>query len=644
MAPQLATLVSAAPEGDDWIHEIKYDGYRLLAWVDGDRVRLLTRNRKDWTDRFPSVVGALGALGLADSVLDGEVAVEVAGGVTSFQALQNVLVDSERGSLKFFVFDMLRVSSRDLRSTPLLERKARLEELLTGADGVLRFSDHVMGSGPAFLAGACDHGVEGIISKRASAPYRSGRGRDWLKVKCVRSQEFVIGGFTEPAGTRAGLGALHVGSWERGRLVYRGKVGTGFSDALLRDLRRRLERIVRPTTPFSDGPRGAAARAAHWVEPELVAQVRYADITDDGRLRHPSFEGLREDKASGEVVMEEAGDRTGGKSGRAAVRDSAAGKGSAKTSASGKPSGRRRSSGKGSPMDVGGVRLTSPGKVLYPEQGLTKLDLATYYQTVAGWMLPHISGRPLTLVRCPSGHDASCFFQKHMDESVPPAIRRVRVEERDGPEWYGVVDGVDGLVSLAQLGALELHTFNVREDQLERPDRFLIDLDPDEGVGWDRVVEAATHVRDLLAELGLTSFIKTTGGKGLHVVVPLVRRAEWDEVREFSKAVASLLVEAAPDRYTVEMSKAKRKGRVLLDYMRNTRGATAIEAYSTRARHGAPVAAPIRWEELGAGVRSDSFNVRNMPARLKRLKQDPWQDIGAVKQSITVPMRRSVGL
>lgn len=299
---------------------------------------------------------------------------------------------------------------------------------------------------------------------------------------------------------------------------------------------------------------------------------------------------------------------------------------------------------KAAAVQIGAVRLTSPGKVLYPEQGLTKLDLAEYYQAVADWILPHVSGRPLTLVRCPSGRDGSCFFQKHMDDSAPPAIHRVEVEEKDGPEWYGVVDDVDGLVSLAQIGALELHTFNVRQDRLERPDRFLIDLDPDEGIGWHRIVEAAVHVRDLLAELGLVSFVKTTGGKGLHVVVPLVRRAEWEEVRQFSKAVASLLASAAPDRYTLDMSKKKRKGRVLLDYMRNTRGATAIEAYSTRARPGAPVAVPITWDELEDDVRSDTFNVRNVPERLAGLHEDPWKEMAAARQSLTAAMKRRLGL
>ncbi|HSJ30719.1 MAG TPA: DNA ligase D [Longimicrobiales bacterium] len=658
LAPQLATLAKAAPDGDDWIHEIKFDGYRLLAWIDGGRVRLMTRNRKDWTDRFPQVESALAALGVRDSVWDGELAVELANGATSFQALQNALTDPTRGTLRFFLFDVLRHSGSDVRRRPLLERKELLRAALPEAGGVLRYSDHVRGEGPAFFRAACELDLEGIISKRAAAPYRAGRGSDWLKVKCVRVQEFVVGGFTEPSGSRAGIGALHVGAYEGGRLIYRGKVGTGFTDAVLRDLRRRLEPLERVESPFVDAPRGAAGRAARWVKPVLVAQVRFTEMTGDGRLRHPSFEGLRQDKDARDVTLEQpiADSPSGEVMTKSTGAKKKAGNGSRKASAgshettaakkSKKPA--KKTAGKpakaGAAVQVGDVRLTSPGKVLYPEQGLTKLDLAEYYQTVADWILPHISGRPLTLVRCPSGRAGWCFFQKHIDDSAPPAIHRVEVEEKDGPELYGVVDDVDGLVSLAQIGALELHTFNVRQDQLERPDRFLIDLDPDEDIGWDLIVEAAVHVRDLLAELGLASFVKTTGGKGLHVVVPLVRRADWEEVRQFSKAVASLLASAAPDRYTLDMSKKKRKGRVLLDYMRNTRGATAIEAYSTRARPGAPVAVPITWDELENDVRSDTFNVRNVPERLAGLREDPWKEMAAVRQSLTAAMKRRLGL
>jgi bifunctional non-homologous end joining protein LigD len=653
LPPQLAQLAGAAPPGEDWVHEIKYDGYRVLAWVDGRQIRLLTRNQKDWTDRFPTVTEALAGLGLSDTVLDGELAVEMEGGITSFQALQNALRRPDAGSLQFFLFDLLRVQGRDVRDRSLLERKELLRGVLNGGTGVLRYSDHMPGRGPEFFEQACAHGLEGIISKRATAPYRGGRGGDWLKVKCVREQEFVIGGFTEPAGSRTGLGALHVGAWDGDRLVYCGKVGTGFSDRVLRDLRTRLDRLKQPQTPFTDGPRGAAARVSHWVAPELVARVRFTDMTDDGRLRHPAFDGLREDKPAREVTLERPIDEPG-TSGRATTGPAGAesrGTRSAKTRATATRSTSRsaedkpaRTGSRAASVQIEGVRLTSPAKVLYPEQGLTKLDLAEYYQAVADWILPHIRLRPLTLVRCPSGRTGWCFFQKHIDDSAPEALQRVVVEESDGPETYGMVDSVAGLISLAQLGALELHTFNVRADQLEKPDRFLIDLDPDEGIEWDVIVEAADHVRQLLTELGLTCFLKTTGGKGLHVVVPLVRRAEWEEVRLFSRAVASLLASAAPDRYTLDVSKKKRKGRVLLDYLRNARGATAIEAYSTRARPGAPVAAPITWDELYGGVRPDSFTVSNIRERLQGLVEDPWKDYGAVRQSLTAPMKRRLGL
>lgn len=665
MAPQLAKLTSVAPDGDDWIHEIKYDGYRLLAWVDGGSVRLLTRNRKDWSARFPKIVAALARLGLGGAVLDGEAAVELGDGRTSFQALQNALRDPSQGRLRFLVFDALYVDGEDLRGLPLTSRKTRLESELANVtshdvEGVIRYSEHVVGHGPAFLEEACRHGLEGIISKHAQSPYGSGRSRSWLKVKCVREQEFVIGGYTDPAGSRQGLGALHVGTYDAaGRLVYRGKVGTGFTAAVLHDLRARLEGLERPQSPFDGGPTRGAARNSHWVEPSLVAQVRYTEITTDGLLRHPAYQGLREDKPARDVKLESPDDpetaiessserasrdddaaharrQTG--AARAADDDPVAGDGGARA-----PMTRSRKSA-GSPVEVAGARLTSPARVVYPERGVTKLDLARYYEAMADWVLPHIAGRPLTLVRCPAGQQGHCFFQKHMDESAPAEIKRVLVEERDGAEWYGTVQTPAGLVSLVQLGALELHTWNSRSDRLERPDRFVIDLDPDPSVDWSAVVDAALHIRDLLDELGLESFLKTTGGKGLHVVVPLVRRAGWDEVKAFSQAVASLLATAAPQLYTTELSKRKRRGRILLDYLRNARGATAIEAYSTRARAGAPVAAPIHWDELGDGVRADSFNVGNMPSRMAELGEDPWNGIGAVKQSLTAPMKRRLGL
>jgi bifunctional non-homologous end joining protein LigD len=634
--PQLATVAAGAPRGREWVHEIKYDGVRILARVDGTAVRLFTRNRKDWTARYPGVAEALGRLGLSGAVLDGEVGVELEDGRTSFQALQNLAGTSAGAGarLRFWIFDVAFLGGADVRSRSLVSRKSMLKNALQHARDPLRYSDHIVGRGEAFLARACGHGLEGIISKRAAAPYSAGRGRDWLKVKCIREQEFVIGGFTEPGGSRKGLGALHVGTYEDDRLVYRGKVGTGFTDAVLRDLRRRLRPLVRSAAPFADGPRGAAARGSQWVEPRLVAQLRFTELTGDGRLRHPVFRGLREDKPPDDVHLETLNashERRGSK----VLKSNTMAK--TRERATKPPVGRRTA-------EVAGVRLTNADKLLYPDAGVTKHELASYYEAVAEWMLPHVSGRPLTLVRCPAGQQGPCFFQKHFDGSVPAAVRRIRIEERDGPEWYGTLDSAAGLVSLVQLGTLEVHAWGSRSDRLERPDRLVIDLDPDPGVTWDAVVDGALHVHDLLGELGLVSFLKTTGGKGLHVVAPLVRRADWSDVKRFAQAVAELLAQAAPERYTTAFSKRKRQGRILVDYLRNARGATAIEAYSTRAHPGAPVAAPIHWDELADGVRANSFTVRNMGPRMRELGEDPWKDFGAVKQSLTAPMMRRLGL
>jgi bifunctional non-homologous end joining protein LigD len=632
--PQLASLADAAPAGDDWLHEIKYDGYRLLAWVDGTDVRLLTRNRKDWTARFQPVAQALASAGLRGAVLDGEVGVELEDGRTSFQALQNVLrAEGSERQLRFWLFDILYLDGEDLTQRPLLERKILLEEALAHmkASGLVRYSAHVEGNGPAFFREACQHDLEGIISKRASAPYRSGRRADWRKVKCVREQEFVVGGYTAPGGSRKGLGALHVGTWEGDRLIYRGKVGTGYTDATLKDLVRRLKPLRRLTSPFADGPRGAQSRGSTWVEPVLVAQIRFTELTDDGRLRHPVYHGIRDDKDTREVQLE-----------RVQVGDGGPGSPAGQEPL---PDRTNRANRGSTTTRIAGVRVTNPARVLYPEVGVTKHDLMRYYEAVSGWMLPHIRQRPLTLVRCPAGHAGNCFFQKHFDrKSVPEGIALVKIEERDGPELYGTLSSYAGLVSLVQLGALELHTWNSRRDRLERPDRFIIDIDPDPGVAWDAIVDASLHVRDLLAELGLVSFLKTTGGKGLHVVVPIDRRTSWEDVKTFSGSIAALLSRAAPDLYTTEMAKAKRKGRILLDYLRNARGATAIEAYSTRSRPGAPVAAPIHWDELAEGVRPDSFTVLNMPERISALGEDPWSELLQVRQRITRDMGERLGI
>jgi len=673
--PMLATLVDEAPAGDGWLHEIKHDGYRLLCRVErragrAPDVRLLTRTGKDWTARFEDVAAAAGELPVRSALLDGEVVALAPDGTSSFARLQQALGKAGGGRLACYLFDLLHLDGVDLRRAPLVERKRLLAELLdaAGADGegLLRFSDHVAGHGDDFVRQACRHAVEGVVSKRAASTYSEGRSRDWRKVKCGDRQELVVGGFTEPSGSRAGFGSLLLGVYPpadgdvpAAKLVYTGRVGTGFDDATLEDLRERLGELEVRESPFVDprraaGGRGAKARGVHWVRPELVAEVSFTEWTEDGVLRHPSFRGLREDKAAEDVVREPAemagdddgdaagGGTAGGRSAEERKEARMAEKVSREAARAESGGERSKRGGEGRPTEVAGVRLTSPDRVVYPDQGVTKRDLALYYESVADRILPHLEGRPLSLVRCPKGREGQCFYQKHVDEHFPDAVVRTEVPERDGPEIYGMVDSVAGLVAMVQMGVLELHTWGARRDRIERPDRLVFDLDPDEGLAWTRVAEAAVEVRDRLAALGLESFAKTTGGKGLHVVVPIERRIGWDDLKDFARGVAESMVRDAPGRYTDNMSKAKRKGKVFIDYLRNGRGATFIAAYSTRARRGATVSAPVRWDELGR-VRPDGYDVRSLPRRLASQKADPWEGFDAIRQSVTAKMRKAVG-
>jgi len=655
-APQLASPATRAPEGDGWIHEIKYDGYRLLCRVRAGRARLISRNGKDWTERFPSVIEAVESLSIGDAVLDGEVAVVGADGRTRFQELQNALGGGLReGALRYFLFDLLCHEGVVYVREPLITRKAALSELLSGSENpVLHYSDHVEGNGPAFHGQACRFGLEGIISKRRNSPYRPGRSKDWLKVKCLSVDEFVVGGYTEAAGSRVGFGALLLGGHDvDGRLRFAGRVGTGFSDSQLRELALKLESLACRQSPFQDGPDGRAARGMHWVRPVMVVQVAYAQFTDDGVIRHATFRGEREDRPAAEVVhplfsgdaaparsapdsdsrdtrtsSDDTGDRTMDGDRPAPVRRSGGRKAAA----------RRSSGGPG----IEGITITNPDKVMYPDAGITKGELAEYYARVAGWMLPWVADRPLTLVRCPNGI-ADCFYQKHIEGSVPPGIFSVPVREDDEEAEYAAVDSPAGLVGLAQLGVLEIHTWGSHRDDLERPDRFTLDFDPDPQLPWIRTVEAVLETRGFLGELGLRSFLKTTGGKGLHVVVPIQPDLGWASIKEFSRRVAAWIEADNPGKFTLSMSKERRRGRILIDYLRNGRGATAIEAYSTRARAGAPVAVPIRWEELADGVRSDTFDLRGTLDRLDSLADDPWADYAEVaRQRITAAMRETV--
>jgi bifunctional non-homologous end joining protein LigD len=614
--PELATLVDAAPEGDAYIHEVKFDGYRLLTHVDAGEVRLLTRTGQDWTERFPTLAARLARLGVESAVLDGEVVSLKEDGVSDFQALQNAIKLGSEAELHYYVFDLLHLDGFDLREVALLERKRLLAELLAArADELgerVRTSQHVVGDGPRFFAEACKLGLEGIISKRAASTYRSGRGRDWLKVKCTSRQEFVIAGYTEPGGARSHLGALLLAVQREEKLIYAGKVGTGFSEQSLRELHAALVPLETKRPRFEGAPRGAEARGVHWVEPKLVAEVAFTGFTEDGLLRHPSFQGLREDKPAQEVGLE------------APVP-------------TGRASAPARTSKSAKKPPANGYPLTNPDKVLYPEQGITKAELLDYYAAVADRMLPHVANRPLTLVRCPNGRDKPCFFQKHPGEGTPEGMRSIAIREKEGKAPYSVIDDALGLFGLVQLGALEIHTWGSRADDFEHADVLVFDLDPDPSIGFGPVIEAAKRLRELFDASKLESFVKTTGGKGLHVCVPIQPALEWDEVKAFTGEIAQALTREAPQKYLATVSKAQRKGKIFIDYLRNGRGATFIAPYSTRARENAPIAVPIEWDELTPKLDPLSFTVRTIEKRLTRLGRDPFERLATLRQPLPLP-------
>lgn len=663
--PELATLVKQAPPGDDWIQEVKLDGYRMLCRIEKGDVRMISRSGKDWTGNFPSIARCAARLPVDTAWLDGEVVVMDSQGRTSFQTLQNVLSSERTSSLHYFAFDLMYLDGYDLRQAPLVERKRVLESVLAGAPAALRFSSHVEGAGEEFFRQACELKLEGMISKRAQSTYQAGRTRDWLKVKCSMRQEMVIGGYTDPEGNRSGFGALLLGVHEPdGTLRYSGKVGTGFNDATLKSMHKQLQALETKQPAFSNPPRGYEAKGAHWVTPDLVAEIEFTEWTNDGTLRHPSFQGLRADKNAADVVREQpvATEQVTDESAQAETQEKKAkskAKPKAKTKAAAKAplSGaavkrvaekKARKTVKADAADpiagsVAGVKLSNPDKVLYPESGLTKRDLASYYESIGEWILPHLRNRPLTLVRCPNGWDKHCFYQKHPGAKVDPVIERVTVEESNGPTLYMMANSVPAVVALLQMGALELHPFGSSAPKLGCPDRIVFDFDPDDAISWETLVEAVQLLRTLLEELGLTTFIKTTGGKGLHVVIPVRPALGWDEIKPFTKAIAELLERSFPDRFIATMSKAKRRGKIFIDYLRNAEGATAIAAYSLRAREGAPVATPIAWDELAKDVRRDHFNVKTVPERLRKLKKDPWADFFAVKQAVTRAMMKKVG-
>ncbi|MBK8908095.1 MAG: DNA ligase D [Rhodospirillales bacterium] len=619
--PQLATLSAKAPAGDGWLHEIKFDGYRLQVRIERGAVTLSTRNGHDWSDRFPHIEAAAKRLAVDTAILDGEAVVIDDAGISNFGALQAVLAGEADHPIRFYAFDLLYLDGNDLRKAPLLARKEALAALIAGLgpdEATMLLSEHLDGRGPAVLQSACQLALEGVVSKLKSAPYRSGRGKDWRKSKCIERQEFVIGGLMASTASPNSVGSLLLGyhdDQDPGRLVYAGKVGTGFSAAQARDLRQRLREVERAAPPFADVP-ADAARGAVWVEPALVCEVEFAAWTRDGRIRHAAFMGLRNDKPPQDVVREVTSN--------------------APQAAASPPSpAPERQPRKTTDDRVAGVALTHADRIVYPDQGVTKRGLAEYMAAVGESMLPHIAGRPLSLVRCPSGSEEKCFFQKHPQPGFLDDLQRVTVSAPGKKkEEMVLAASVRDLVVLIQHGVLEIHPWGSRAGSLDNPDMVIFDLDPDEGLAWPAVVAAARELRERLRAIGLASFVKTTGGKGLHVQFPLEPRHTWEEVAAFTAGLAKAMAKDSPQRYTATMSKRARTGRIFIDHFRNRRGSTAVAPYSPRARPNAPVSMPVAWSELDALGTGARFTVPDTPRRLTRSFQDPWAELTTTHQSL----------
>ncbi|WP_309662024.1 DNA ligase D [Sphingomonas sp.] len=601
-SPQLATLVDAVPTGPDWIHEYKYDGYRLLIATGDGAATAWTRNGKDWTDKFRSLAKAAASLP-AGCLIDGEAVALNAKGKPDFQLLQSTLKDSKGANLAYYAFDLLVDRGQDIRKLPNVERKERLAALLKVVGSPILYGDHLVSKGEALFDAICAEGGEGIIAKKASAPYRGARTRNWLKVKCTRRQEFVVVGWAD-SDKRRGFRSLLLGLKQGRKLTYAGKVGTGFDAQTMQVLLGKMRPLQQPEPPL-EVP-SAERKGAHWIAPKLVAEIAFAEFTREGTLRHPSFIALRDDKPAKDVVRETPKHLT--KSEKQGERANAAGF---------------------------GITITNPDRVIFPENGLTKADLADYYARVEALMMVDTARRPVTLIRCPQGRGKHCFFQKHDSGTMGEQVKHIPIKEKDGKVAdYLYVDDVRGLLACVQMGTIEFHGWGSQIVKVEYPDRLVFDLDPDVGLDFAAVRSAAVRLRDLLSNLGLKSFPLLTGGKGIHVVVPLDATARWDKVKSFAERFSRAVAEAEPERFTANIRKAQRKGRIFLDWLRNQRGATAVLPYSARARKGAPVATPIAWEELDDYDGGNAFTIRDVDRLIERASSKMLAGWGSAKQAL----------
>jgi bifunctional non-homologous end joining protein LigD len=628
ISPQLASQATSPPPGKNWVHELKLDGYRIQARIDGKKstVQLLTRTGLDWTHRMKPLAEAIRTIPVDSAVLDGEVVVLEPDGTTSFANLQAAFQEGARHTLTYFVFDLLHLDGHNTRDLPLLERKKLLTKVLSGADdsGTIRLSEDIVGDAGTIFRNACKLGAEGIISKLVDGKYASGRGSSWLKLKCYQEQEFVIGGFTLPSNGTHGVGALILGQYSGGKLIYAGRTGTGFTQKTHSLLRDRLDQLRRVTSPFQSVPQGVS-RGVIWVTPELVAQVSFSTWTADNLVRQAAFKGLREDKPAKDVRREEA---------RVDVNKAMQGDTDATSPALASTATARRATKKHSSSDLP-FRLTHPDKVLDAESGVTKKDLALYYLAVSEVMLPFIANRPLTLVRCPEGSGKQCFYQKHKTQMLGGNLDSIDiVDKKSGkPEPYITLSTREAIVELAQISVLELHPWGSSNQSLEQPDLIIFDLDPDEAIPWETLASSALEVRKRLKDRGLQSFVKCTGGKGLHVVAPIHPEHPWPAVKQFAYEFVLSMEKDAPTLFLTKMTKAARAGKIYLDYLRNERGSTAVAPYSPRSRAGLPVAMPLAWNELKS-EQPLRFHVSDFSQWSKRLSRNPWKDLPSLQQHL----------
>jgi bifunctional non-homologous end joining protein LigD len=618
--PALTQLRLEPPPGDNWIHEVKWDGYRILTTIAKGQVALWSRNALRWDEKIPDILQAIESLGLDSARLDGELIATDSRGHSDFNALQKTLSGEAQHPLVYVLFDLPYFEGYDLSRTPLLERKALLERMLGDGRRHLAFSSHTQGNGAQAMQHAMEFHLEGIVSKRIDSGYHSGRSGDWIKVKRLEGDEFAVVGYTPPKGSRSGFGSLLLAKPDperRDGWLFAGRVGTGFTDKLLAKTAALVTKNASRKTPSNLRNIDPLLRDAWWVTPRLVVEVNYRGIGNNDLLRQPSLKTLRMDKNPDDLRNS---DRAPAASKAAKTAKKAPTKASAST--------------RGASNGASTVTITHPERVVYPGDNITKQDVADYYQGVMPWLLPSMLGRPLSIIRCPEGSEKACFFQKH----PMPGLHRVGLkrlkEEKGSQAVYMYAKDADSVMELVQFGTLEFHPWGATAEQPDKCDRVVFDLDPAPKVGWERVVAAARLLKKWLDRIGLQSFLRTTGGKGLHVVVPLNPGCPWPQVKDFAHAIASTMAAAYPDEFVDTATKAKRTDKIFVDYLRNARGSTSVTNYSLRARKGAPVATPLRWEELAKIESGDAFNIHTLPKRLARLRKDPWEGIDAVKQSL----------